>query len=117
MRRNSRFLRNLVCALVAAAFAVAAQPGAMAMPAPPPMTMDCAHHGAPGCDHMKPQKEQGAPCKGMSMCLGMFSCFGMAALTVDQAMPINAAQHGPTAHLDESTSGLTHPPENPPPIV
>ena len=119
MRRNSRFLRNLVCAVVAAAFAVAAQPGAMAMAmsAPQPMTVDCAHHGAPGCDHMTPQKEQGAPCKGMSICLGMFSCFGMAAVAVAQAVPANAAERSPTMHLDESASGLTHPPDDRPPIA
>jgi hypothetical protein len=117
MRSKSSFLRGLICALVAAAFAVAAEPGAMAMPTPQPMTMDCAHHGVPGCDHMKPQKEQGAPCKGMTMCLGMLSCFGMAAVATTNVVPANVTAQSHAPRLDESAHGLTYPPDNPPPIA
>jgi NAD dependent epimerase/dehydratase family enzyme len=117
MRRNPRLWRNLICALVAAAVAIAAQPGVMAMPAPQPMTMAGPGHAMPACGQMNHQKERGAPCKGVSFCFGMLSCYGMAALTVAQVVPANAAEHGLAAHFNESISGLTHPPENPPPIA
>lgn len=115
MRPRKCTLRNLICALVAAAFAVAAQPGAMAMPAAKPAT--AASAAMPGCDHMKPPAKQNAPCKGMSFCLGMLACYGMAVAAVDHPVPVRIASDSPAPHLDRVASGLTHPPENPPPIA
>jgi hypothetical protein len=115
MRPRKCTLRNLICALVAAAFAVAAQPGAMAMPAAKPATVASA--AMPGCDHMKPPAKQNAPCKGMSFCLGMLACYGMAVAAVDHPVPVRIASDSPAPHLDRAAAGLTHPPENPPPIV
>ncbi|MDE1987655.1 MAG: hypothetical protein KGJ28_14045 [Alphaproteobacteria bacterium] len=115
MRRQPRLLRNLMCALVAAAFAVAAEPGAMAMPAAQPATMASA--AMPGCDHMKQPATQNAPCKGMSFCLGMLACYGMAVVALDHPVPVRLASYSPVPHLDRTVSGLTHPPENPPPIA
>ena len=66
---------------------------------------------------MKPQKEQGTPCKGMATCLGMLSCFGMAALAPDYPVLLKAAALHPTQPLHILAPGLTHPPENPPPIA
>jgi hypothetical protein len=117
MRRKPRLLRNLICALVAAAFAVAAQPGAMAMPTPHPTAMANAAHATPACDQMHHQKEKGAPCKGMTLCLGMLSCFGMAALAPDYPVLLKAAGHRPAQDLDIAAPGLTHPPESRPPIA
>lgn len=117
MRRNPRFLRNLVCALVAAAFAVAAQPGAMAMPAPHPTAMANADHATPACDQMHHQKEKGAPCKGMTLCLGMLSCFGMTAVAATEIALTNGTEQDPAPRLVESARGLTHPPDDRPPIA
>ena len=117
MRRNPRFLRNLACALVAAAFAVAAQPGAMAMPAPHPTAMANADHATPACDQMHHQKEKGAPCKGIAFCFGMLSCFGMAALAPEYPVLLKATGYHPVHDLGIAAPGLTHPPENPPPIA
>lgn len=110
-------MRGLIGALVALVFAIAAEPGAMAMPAQRPMAMDCAHHAAPPCNHMKPLKEQGTPCKGMTMCLGMFSCFGMTAVAIKDIAPANGTVQILAPRLDESAHGLTYPPDNPPPIA
>src|SRR3974390_3459966 len=79
-------LRRLISAFVALVFAVAVVPGSMAMPAPQSakhQSMDCMAKTAPDCDHMKPVKEQGAPCKNMQVCMGMLGCFGMAAVVID----------------------------------
>ena len=119
MRRNSRLWRNLTCALVAAAFALAVQPGAMAMPAPrkaAPMTnMD---HGTPACDQINHQQERSAPCKNMPFCFGMLSCYGMAVvLAVDTPVLLKTAGYRPAPQLTIAAPGLTHPPENRPPIA
>ena len=117
MRSKGSFLRGLICALVAAAFAVAAEPGAMAMPTPQPMTVAGAGHSMPACDQMNHQKERSAPCKGMTFCFGMLSCFGMAALAPEYPVLLTAAGHRSAPQLYVLASGLTHPPENPPPIA
>ena len=117
MRRNPRFLRGVICALVAAAFAVAAEPGAMAMPAAQPMTMSSPDLGTPTCDHMKPLKDHRAPCTGVAGCLGMLSCFGMAALAPEHPVLLKVVGHRPAHHLYVAAPGLTHPPENRPPIA
>jgi len=116
MRTKAVSLRGLFCAFIAVAFMLAAEPGAMAMPAPHSMTMHSAHHAASGCDHMKTQKEPGAPCKSTSVCLGMLSCFGMVTAAVHHIALTNVALYSRVGHHDEPTLGLTYPPDNPPPI-
>lgn len=114
-------LRGLVSALVAAVFVIAAEPGVMAMPAPhaakQSMTMDCSSQATPGCDHMKPQKDHGTPCKNMAICAGMMSCFGMAAVAADVASLRTAAGQAPVHFVQQTPSGLTLQPDNPPPIA
>jgi hypothetical protein len=110
-------LRALISAVVALVFAVAVEPGVMAMPAPQAMTMDCSGKAAPACDHMKMQKEKGTPCKGMSVCAGMLSCFGMAAVAAEHVSLRTVAARAPAIHLYQTASGLTLQPDNPPPIA
>ncbi|MDE2111891.1 MAG: hypothetical protein KGJ79_12175 [Alphaproteobacteria bacterium] len=116
MRRKSRLLRNLICALVAVTFAVATEPGAMAMPAAKPMTTTSA--AMPACDHMKQQVDRNAPCKGMPFCFGMLACYGMAVVAaVHPPVLARISGYTPAPHLESAAPGLTHPPENPPPIA
>ncbi len=121
MRLRKFSLRGLIGALVAAVFVIAAEPGVMAMPAPQAakhiMTMDCAGQATPGCDHMKSQKEHGTPCKNMAICVGMMSCFGMAAIPADVASLRTAAEKAPAHFVQQTPSGLTLQPDNPPPIA
>lgn len=117
MRLRKLSLRALTSVFVAMVFAIAAEPGAMAMPAPKPAAMASMAHAAPACDHMNQQKDQRTPCKGMSFCLGMLACYGMAALTVDYAVPVQTAGYSPAPHLNQTAPSLNHPPENPPPIA
>lgn len=117
MLSRSSSLRSLISLFVAVVFAIAVTPGSMAMPAPHAMKMDCASMVAPSCDHMKPHKDQGSPCKGMTACLGMLNCFGMAALDIThvERLPITFDVHVAISH--QTVSGLTLQPDNPPPIA
>ena len=117
MRSRKFTWRSLVAALVAAAFAIAAEPGSMAMPAPQTMQMDCQHHHAAPAAHAKLPKDHGSPIKGLAMCFGMFSCFGLSAVMALPSVAASVQQQHPVAGADESSPGLTHPPANPPPIV
>ncbi len=117
MRLRKLPLRALISAFVAMAFAIAAEPGAMAMPAPKPATMASMAHATPACGHMSQQKDQRTPCKGMSFCLGMLACYGMAVLAVDYAVPVQTAEYSPAPHLNQTAPSLSHTPENPPPIA
>lgn len=128
--RNASW-RAVLSLFVAVVFAIVATPGSMAMPQAPdqtqshqmqnPMQMmagDCAQMH---CDHMKamktPGKEQGSPCKNMAGCLGMLSCYNMAAIGFSMPQTFVPSRDAPVAFSHQSVSGLTHQPDNPPPIV
>jgi hypothetical protein len=89
----------------------------MAMPAPHPTAMANADHATPACNQMNHQKEKGAPCKGMTLCLGMLSCFGMTAVAATEIALTNGTEQDPAPRLVESARGLTHPPDDRPPIA
>jgi hypothetical protein len=120
MWRMLASLRALVSALVAVTFIVAVIPGAMAMPAPQRAAhhaMDCMAKAAPHCDHMKPVKEQGSPCKNMQACMGMLGCFGMAAVAYEASTPSIAFVATRVADLHQAVTGLVPPPDDRPPIA
>jgi energy-converting hydrogenase Eha subunit H len=121
MRSKRLSLRAMISALVAVVFAIAAEPGVMAMPATQPLhhaaTMSCADEGMPGCDHMKLPKEKDAPCKNMAFCAGMMSCFGMAAIAVENPQPRIPSKQTAVHFHPQTTVGLTLQPDNPPPIA
>lgn len=121
MRLKTSRLRSFISALVAVVFAIAAEPGVMAMPAPKPvdqvMTMSMDGASGAGCDHMKPHKQQQAPCKNMAVCVGMLSCFGMAAVAVEQ-VHFHAVSGDSSAPVSvHRVFGRTLQPDNPPPII
>jgi hypothetical protein len=109
----------MISAFVAVVFAIAAEPGVMAMPAPAKniMTMSCADEAMPGCDHMKVPKDHGTPCKNMALCAGMMSCFGMAAIVVDHPLLRTRSKQTAVHFIPQTTLGLTLQPDNPPPIA
>lgn len=114
MRSRIPSLRALISLFVALAFAIAVTPGSMAMPAPHTMKhADCASMAAP--DHAP--KEQGKPCKGMTVCLGMLSCFGMAAIVAQHFTLARLADDASPLRLHQIVSGLTIPPDDRPPIA
>jgi len=128
MRMRKLSLRAVLSAVVAVVFAIAAEPGAMAMPAPhhpATMMMDSqrADSGAmsctdmPGCDHMKLPKDKEAPCKSMAVCAGMMGCYGMAAVAVDWPQLRTKGLDAPVHFHPQTSLGLTLQPDNPPPIV
>lgn len=118
--------RAVLSLFVAVVFAIVATPGSMAMPSAPQnmqshmqmMAGDCAKMH---CDHMKSMKsagkEQGKPCKNMVACLGMLSCYNMAAVDFSMPQAFVPSRDAPVAFSHQSVSGLTHQPDNPPPIV
>jgi hypothetical protein len=113
-------LRGLIGAFMALVFAVAVMPGSMAMPAPQSAThhsMDCMAGMSMHCDHAKPVKEQGSPCKNMQVCMGMLGCFGLAAVVLDNALPPVVASDVRVPDLQRTSAGLTLPPNDRPPIV
>lgn len=119
MLRPVLSLRALIGALATVAFIIAAMPGAMAMPAPQGTmqhSMASMAGTASHAHHMKPMKEQGAPCKNMQICMGMLGCFGMAALTYEAVLPVGAPAGVDAPDLHQTLAGLTLPPEDRPPI-
>ncbi len=120
MRINRRSLPGFLHTLVALAFVLALQPGAMAMPAPhaanPVMAMDQMPMAAPH-DRMPSHGKQGTPSKQAGPCLGMLVCYGMAMLAA--GCPVFAKVSTPmrVAHFQDSVSGLTIEPDSPPPIA
>jgi hypothetical protein len=110
MRSRQNSWRSVIAAFVAAVFVIAVQPGSMAMPAP---QTTCDHHGG----HAKLPDGKNVPCKGMAMCLGMFACYGIAAVEAHVAVLPQADACRTIVSANEVASGLTHPPDNPPPIA
>lgn len=116
-------MRAVVSAILALVFFVAVLPGAMAMQAPQSAMhsamahSDCMASADSHCDHMKPVKNSGAPCKNMQVCAGMLGCLGLAALVHDAVTPFVAVadEHVPDRH--QTLVGLTAPPDDRPPIV
>lgn len=124
MRTRKFSLRAVLSAVVAVVFAIAVEPGAMAMPAPqqPAVMMDglampCADHAMPGCDHMKLPKDKEAPSKSMAVCAGMMSCFGMAAVAAELPQLRTKVLDAPVPFHPQTPLGLTLQPDNPPPIA
>jgi hypothetical protein len=111
MRSRQKSWRSVIAALVAAVFVIAVEPGSMAMPAP---QTACTHHHA---GHAKLPDGKNAPCKGMAMCLGMFACYGLSAVETHAAVLPQTDAHMSVVSADDVVSGLTHPPDNPPPIA
>ena len=114
--QKSRLVGRLLCALVAAIFMLATQPGAMAVPAAPSSSMSMPDSAMPGCDGMSLHKD-GAPAKGGAPCLGMFSCYGIAALDLHPVIFRSPAAHLIAHHPDSTSPGLSRSPEIPPPIA
>jgi hypothetical protein len=113
-------LRAVFSAFVAVMFTIAAVPGVMAMPAPSlsmSMSMHCAKAASSHCDHMKPQKEQGSPCKSMQVCMGVLGCFGMVAISQECVVPLVASVYEPMPDIGQIPSGLAPPPNDRPPIA
>jgi hypothetical protein len=119
MRLKKSPVRAVVSAILALVFFVAVLPGAMAMPAPQTSMshgMDCEHAASP-CDHMKPMKDAGSPCKNMQVCAGMLGCFGLAAVVLDTAVSFVAVADERVPDGHRTLTGLTSPPDDRPPIV
>jgi hypothetical protein len=53
----------------------------------------------------------------MTLCLGMLSCFGMTAVAATEIALTNGTEQDPAPRLVESARGLTHPPDDRPPIA
>lgn len=124
MRPKRSLSRAVIGVVLAAAFLFAVQPGTMAMPAP---AMP-AQHGV-DCDAMdgmamtqaaKPSQHQNVPaepCKHMAICMGLLACYGVTAIAGDAlVLPVPLAARA--AHFAVvAPTGMTHPPEDPPPIA
>jgi hypothetical protein len=107
--------------MVAVVFAIATEPGVMAMPQSAPHNMVMNGTAMTCCDHQKPEKpsqnESGTPCKNMAVCGGMMSCFGMAALAVDHPLLRTSSKQTAVHFHPQTAQGLTLQPDNPPPIA
>jgi hypothetical protein len=119
MWMGNRNARTWIAAAVALVFTIAAMPGAMAMPVAPAshvmtgMNDCCGQMGAP----IKSGKEQNSPCKDMAVCFGMMSCYGIAALPIVSIAVVQAPQRNAPPVVSQPVSGLTVPPDDPPPIA
>ena len=118
-------LHNLLKAVIAAAFMLAAQPGLMAMPGLQ-MAMsghDMAAHGmmsqATAAGSCMTKNDNGAmPDDCIGVCAGMFACYGVTALAAADLPPLPPAAVPYRAERPDShATGLTRPPEIPPPIA
>jgi len=120
MRAKRSPVRALIASLVSAILVLAAQPAAFAAPSHS-MAMQmtgCASHEAMGCDHSTPRQNQGTPCKDMGNCLGMTSCVSLAAFTLTAVSALPLALTAPQSwHPNSAGLGITHQPDNPPPIA
>lgn len=124
MTSGNRLVRTWISLVIAVVFAIAAMPGSMAMSAPKPtssaapMMMSGMHEC---CDHAEkaPQSQDKSqdPCKSMAVCFGLLSCYGLAALPFTAvAMADKTADTVPMLR-HQSVSGLSIPPDDPPPIA
>jgi hypothetical protein len=120
MRAKRSPARTLVASLISAILVLAAQPAAFAAPSHS-MAMQmtgCASHEAMGCDHSMPKQDQSTPCKDMGNCLGMTSCASLAAFTLTVVSALPLALTAPQSwHVNSTGPGITHQPDNPPPIA
>ena len=124
MHVGNRTVRTWISLVLAVVFAIAAMPGSMAMPASTPMShgmtaapADCSGHGQ-CCDNMKAHQAPAKPCKNMAMCMGLLSCYGMGAVdSVVVAVAPMLRACVPVVVSHQSVTGLTHRPDNPPPIA
>lgn len=121
MRAKASTVRKFAAVIMAAVLMLAVEPAALAMPAPHSATMlmtNCASHETAGCDQSMPKHERGTPCKDMANCLGMLNCLAMAVAPVDavSVLPL-ASTHLPSWYARDIGPGITHQPDNPPPIA
>jgi hypothetical protein len=121
-------LKNLLKGIIAAAFMLAAEPGLMAMtpmPAGPQVAM--AGHVMTAHDTANPAAADPCTAKNggkvmpdecIGVCAGMFACYGVTALAAADFPPfLTGAIPYRADRPDLRATGLTRPPENPPPIA
>jgi hypothetical protein len=121
MRAKTSAVRKFAAVFMAAVLMLAVEPAALAMPAPHSAAMQTTHgasHGAAGCDQSMPKHERGTPCKHMAICLGMLNYLAMAIAPADAASvsPL-ASTLSPSWYVRDLGPGITHQPDNPPPIA
>jgi hypothetical protein len=121
-------LKNLLKGIIAAAFLLAAEPGLMPMP-PMPTGPQMAMAGHVMMAHGMTNPAAGGPCMAknsgkimpndcIGVCAGMFTCYGVTALAAANLPPFLTGTIPYRAdHPDLRATGLTRPPENPPPIA
>ena len=119
MQVRPLFVRKIIALFVTAILVLAVEPGALAMPpvhhSAPMQMMDCAHMAMAPSHAMQ---EKSTPCNHMASCLGMLNCLAMAVVPVNAgtALPL-ASVYSPSWHLNGAGPGITHQPDNPPPIA
>jgi hypothetical protein len=121
MRAKASTVRKFAAVFMAAILVLAMEPVALAMPAPHSAAMQTTHgasDGTAGCDQSMPKHERGTPCKHMAVCLGMLNSLAMAVAPVDavSVLPL-ASTYLPSWYVRDLGPGITHQPDNPPPIA
>lgn len=110
MRTVCKKWRVIIACITALLFALASQPGAMAMDAPQP-------HTAMPCHHQMPSQPDHNPCKNIAGCLGMLACHGMVALDAVILSPTLIMVTESVRPASSEGAGISHRPHNPPPIA
>ena len=118
-------MRKFVALFVAAVFALAAGPAALAMPSAPPhaMTMTgtmqgtaMASHDLMPCAHCPHGMDRHQPCKDMAQCQTMQDCSGVVALAHRGAAHApRKLTPGPIWGRHDAEPGITRRPDHPPP--
>ena len=121
MRAKTSGVRKVAAVFLAAVLMLAMEPAALAMPAPHSAAMQTTHlasDGTAGCDQSMPKHERSTPCKHMAVCLGMLNYLAMAVAPADAASvsPL-ASTHLTSWYVRDLGPGITHQPDNPPPIA
>lgn len=110
MQAGSKKWRVIIACITALLFALASQPGAMAMEAP-------QTHAAMPCHHQMPSQPDHTPCKNMMGCLGVLACHGMVALDAVVLAPTHTTVRESVHPASSVGAGISHCPHNPPPIA
>ncbi len=118
MRLQLHGFRKLVGALVALAFAVAVQPGVMAMP-PGSQQASASSVDRMSCNHTQHMKSTPhKPNTGETICPGKLSCTGVSVLSANDCLfAFETIVEEPAPHANEAAPGLALQPDNPPPIA
>jgi hypothetical protein len=116
MSVGGKSLRKFIACAIAVLFAIAAEPGSMAMNAPlnPHAVMAV---GSMPCHHSVPPKNGNSPCKGMVVCLGMLSCYGVTALNAPHVVVLHGGTAVAIVRPLPIAGGIFLGPDNPPPIA